>query len=118
MQRLPLSGRLIVDPLVAVLGTSEYSRRSNGSGEHAWSRTFDFYTNRTERSDSPITRAAASFTGRLFTIMHYVRLHVGISPLPTGFPRRLGLVADFYFGAEIDPLVSGDQWAAVVRDSE
>jgi hypothetical protein len=57
--------------------------------------------------------------GYVFTRTHHAEdptsvSHVGISPLPTGFPRRFRLVADFYLPAVGDHLAEGDKWAAVV----
>jgi hypothetical protein len=130
MQRLPfLSGRLIVDPSLLYwvqLNTHEGPMvQVNTLG----AEPLIFIQTGQNGATVPLPEQPQISPGLLFTIMHYADgptgsgltlypptsvSHVGISPLPTGFPRRFRLVADFYLPAEIDPLVSGDQWAAVV----
>jgi hypothetical protein len=131
MQRLPfLSGRLILDPSLLYwvqLNTHEGPMvQVNTLG----AEPLIFIQTGQNGATVPLPEQPEVSPGLLFTIMHYPDggptgsglikypptsvAHVGISPLPTGFPRRFRLVADFYLPAEIDPLVLGDQWAAVV----
>ena len=119
MQRLPLSGRLIVDPSLLYWVQVNTHEGPMVQVNTLGAEPLIFIQTGQNGATVPLPEQPQVSPGLLFTIMHYADgptsvSHVGISPLPTGFPRRFRLVADFYLPAEIDPLVSGDQWAAVV----